>query len=139
MEDDVYREMFIPGGATILENIWAICYDESVYPEPHTYNPARFLDKHGSIDPSVKAPEARIFGSGRRICPGRHLAVRILCLTIARILTAFDILPPVDDHGCSRIPEVKYNKSIIRHPMPFECLVTPRSEKAVKLVYDAFG
>jgi len=70
MEDDVYREMFIPGGATILENIWAICYDESVYPEPHTYNPARFLDKHGSIDPSVKAPEARIFGSGRRCgCP----------------------------------------------------------------------
>ena len=22
IEDDVYREMFIPGGATIVENIW---------------------------------------------------------------------------------------------------------------------
>ena len=50
----------------------AICYDEAVYPDPHTYNPARFLDKDGRIDPSVKAPEARIFGSGRRYeCP-RH-------------------------------------------------------------------
>lgn len=26
MEDDVYREMLIPGGAVILENIWWGCY-----------------------------------------------------------------------------------------------------------------
>ena len=107
----------------------AICYDESAYPEPHAYNPARFLDKSGRIDPSVKALEVRVFDSGRRyrfphyayqlleyppnrICPGRHLAVRMLCLTIARILTTFDILPPVDDSGRPRIPEVRYNKSI---------------------------
>ena len=83
MEDDVYRGMFIPGGTMMLENIWwvvtvswratthsayarTICYDESAYPEPYTYNPARFLDKSGRIDLSVKAPEARVFGSGRR-------------------------------------------------------------------------
>ena len=51
---------------THLAYIRAICYDESLYPEPYTYNPARFLNKQGNIDPSVKAPEARIFGSGRR-------------------------------------------------------------------------
>ena len=44
----------------------AICHDEAAYPEPHTYNPARFLDEYGNIDPSVKDPEARVFGSGRR-------------------------------------------------------------------------
>lgn len=137
MEDDVYRGMFIPGGATIIENIWAICYDEVVYPEPHTYNPARFLDKDGRLDPSVKAPEARVFGSGRRICPGRHLGIRILCFTIARILAAFDILPPVDGDGRPRIPEARYHKSMIRHTMPFECIVKPRSEKALMLIRDA--
>lgn len=151
----------------------AICYDEVVYPEPHTYNPARFLDKDGRLDPSVKAPEARVFGSGRRywclchsvtngylnlpyrrICPGRHLGIRMLCFTIARILAAFDILPPVDGDGRPRIPEARYLKSMIRsvrnvrnestltgciyrHTMPFECVVKPRSEKAIMLIRDA--
>jgi len=137
MEDDVYRGMFIPGGATIVENIWAVCYDEAVYPEPHKYNPARFLDQNGRIDPFVKSPEARVFGSGRRICPGRHLALRILCLTIARTLATFDILPPVDKDGCPKIPEARYSKTLLRHPMPFECVVKPRSEKVVKLIYNA--
>ena len=44
----------------------ALFYDEAAYPEPHTYNPARFLDENGRIDPSVRDPEARVFGSGRR-------------------------------------------------------------------------
>lgn len=103
-----------------------------MYPEPHTYNPGRFLNEDGGLDPSVKAPETRVFGSGRRyvfssrlyqvldyrarnrICPGRYLAIRMLCLTVARILTAFDILPPVDDDGSPRIPEVRYHKSMVR-------------------------
>lgn len=43
----------------------AVCYDENVYPAPHTYDPERFL-KDGKLDPSVKDPEDRIFGTGRR-------------------------------------------------------------------------
>jgi len=37
-----------------------------VYPDPKTFDPERFLDKDGKIDPTVKDPEARTFGSGRR-------------------------------------------------------------------------
>ena len=43
----------------------AVCYDETVYPAPHTYDPERFL-KDGKLDRSVKDSEDRIFGSGRR-------------------------------------------------------------------------
>jgi len=46
----------------------AICYDETVYPAPHTYDPERFL-KDGKLDRSVKDPEDRIFGTGRRYDP----------------------------------------------------------------------
>ena len=50
----------------------------------------------------------------KRICPGRHLAIRVLCLTIARILATFDILPPVDENGNPRIPEARYHNTLIR-------------------------
>lgn len=59
-------------------------------------------------------PIGHLRASLNRICPGRHLAIRMLRLTIARILTVFDILPPVDDEGHPRIPEVKYHNTIIR-------------------------
>jgi len=48
----------------------AICYDEKVYPSPHTYDPERFL-KDGKLDRSVKDPEERIFGTGRRYDPAQ--------------------------------------------------------------------
>jgi len=64
-QDDVYRGYFIPAGATVVENVWAICRDPKIYPDPETFNPDRFL-KDGKIDPSVFNPEDRIFGAGRR-------------------------------------------------------------------------
>lgn len=47
--------------------VWcrAICYDKAVYEAPHIYDPERFL-KDGKLDSSIKDPEERAFGSGRR-------------------------------------------------------------------------
>lgn len=96
--------------------------------------------------------------SCNRMCPGRHFAIRMLCFTIASILATFDILPPINDNGCPKIPEPKYHNTFIRwahsvwgetgqwltlgdcpqrHAMPFECVVKPRSEKATKLIHNA--
>ena len=50
-----------------------------------------------------------------RICPGRHFAIRMLHLTIARTLAVFDILPPVDENGHSRLPEARYNNVLVRY------------------------
>ena len=47
----------------------AVCYNETVFPAPHTYDPERFL-KDGKLDSSVMDPEERIFGSGRRCVLG---------------------------------------------------------------------
>jgi cytochrome P450 len=64
-QDDVYRGYLIPAGATVIQNIWAVCRDPSIYPDPETFNPDRFL-KDGKINPLVFNPENRIFGAGRR-------------------------------------------------------------------------
>ena len=64
-QDDVYRGYFIPEGATVMENIWAIFRDPNIYPDPETFNPDRFL-KDGENNPLILNPEDRVFGSGRR-------------------------------------------------------------------------
>ena len=64
-KDDVYRGYFIPAGATVMEDTWAVCRDPDLYPDPEAFNPDRFL-KDGEINPLVFNPEERVFGSGRR-------------------------------------------------------------------------
>jgi cytochrome P450 len=111
-EDDVYKGYHIPKGATVIENVWAICYDPSVYPEPHIFNPERFL-KDGKLDRSVRDPEDRIFGSSRRICPGKHFANRTLFLRVATVLATFNIEPGVNERG-EVASEIKINEGMVR-------------------------
>ena len=47
------------------EGCRAIFRNESIYPEPETYNPERYL-RDGKLDSSVKDPEEMVFGFGRR-------------------------------------------------------------------------
>ena len=65
MQDDIYRGYIIPEGAIVIQNVWAICRDPNIYPDPEAFNPDRFL-KDGKIDPLVFNPEDRVFGTGRR-------------------------------------------------------------------------
>ena len=65
MQDDVYRGYFIPAGATVIQNVWAIFRDPKIYPDPEAFNPDRFL-KDGKINPLALNPEDRVFGAGRR-------------------------------------------------------------------------
>jgi len=55
----------------------AICYDETVYPTPHRYDPERF-SKDGKLDRSVKDPEDRVFGTGRRYNPAKAAVLVVL-------------------------------------------------------------
>lgn len=82
-EDDEYRGYFIPKGSTVIANVWAMTRDESIYKDPETFNPDRFLD------PSI--PNAPAFGFGRRSCPGNYYAEASLFITFASLLAVFNI------------------------------------------------
>jgi cytochrome P450 len=43
-EADTYRGFYIPAGTNVLGNTWAINLNELYYPNPHHFNPLRFLD-----------------------------------------------------------------------------------------------
>lgn len=111
-EDDVYKGYYMPKGATVMENVWAVFNDPSEYPEPQIFNPERFL-KDGKLDHSVRDPEDRVFGSSRRVCPGKHFANRAVFLRVATVLATFNIEPGVNDNG-EAASEVKIHDGIVR-------------------------
>ncbi|QRV77175.1 cytochrome P450 family protein [Ceratobasidium sp. AG-Ba] len=81
-QDDEYRGYLIPKGAIVFHKIRAICNDTRVYPEPRSFNPDRFLD------PS--APDAPVFGMGRRVCPGSYFAGDSLFIMASTLLSIFN-------------------------------------------------
>jgi cytochrome P450 len=67
----------------------AILHDPATYPEPDSFRPERFINPDGSLrdDPVVTS----LFGFGKRICPGRHLADAVIFIAVASLLSVFNI------------------------------------------------
>ncbi|KAJ7935572.1 cytochrome P450 [Mycena leptocephala] len=129
--DDIYNGYFIPKGATVIPNIWAMTRDESMYPEPERFNPDRFFTVDGELndDDTVLA-----FGFGRRICVGRHTADATIWATIVSVLSTFNIAKAKDAAGHEIDIDANYCDGVISHPQHFACSITPRSETAENLV-----
>jgi len=135
MKDDVYKGLFIPAGSAIIDNTWAMFRNESVYPDPHSFKPGRFM-KDGRINPKVKDPEELVFGLSRRACPGKHFALRVLFLTIARTLATFDISKCLDEDGNPIVPDGKCTTGAISYPLPFQSDIRLRSSQALSLIVE---
>uniref|UniRef100_A0A2P2JZC3 Putative S-N-methylcoclaurine 3'-hydroxylase isozyme 2 n=1 Tax=Rhizophora mucronata TaxID=61149 RepID=A0A2P2JZC3_RHIMU len=69
----------------VLVNVWAIGRDPSVWEDPLSFKPERFLGKSWADLELLPA-----FGGGRRICPGMPMATRQLALILASLLYHFD-------------------------------------------------
>ncbi|KIK59245.1 hypothetical protein GYMLUDRAFT_44616 [Collybiopsis luxurians FD-317 M1] len=130
-QDDIYEGHFIPKGSIVISNAWSICHDEKVYPNPNQFDPSRFLDAEGKLDPNIKDHSTATFGFGRRVCPGKHIALASLFIVIASILTCYTIEPELDEHGEPVMPEVKWNPepTMLNNPLPFKCRFVPRSKQ----------
>ncbi|KAI0029080.1 cytochrome P450 [Vararia minispora EC-137] len=96
-EDVLCENFYIPKGAIVLANVWAILHDPVQYPEPHVFKPERFLSPEGRIvnDPNLEYA----FGFGTRKCPGRHFADATLWLYMTSILVFFEISKATDANG----------------------------------------
>ncbi|CAL5207892.1 unnamed protein product [Lathyrus oleraceus] len=78
----------VPKGAQVLVNVWAIGRDPNLWDNPNEFLPERFLGS--DIDFKGRNFELTPFGSGRRICPGLPLAIRVLFLMLGLFINCFD-------------------------------------------------
>ncbi|KAL6280212.1 hypothetical protein ACE6H2_017093 [Prunus campanulata] len=86
--DVVIKGFTVPKGAQVLVNTWAIGRDPSLWDEPNSFKPERFLGSE--IDVKGRNFELIPFGAGRRVCPGLPLAMRMLHLMLGSLIHSFD-------------------------------------------------
>ncbi|KAL1552546.1 unspecific monooxygenase [Salvia divinorum] len=86
--DQMVKGYMIPEGTQILINVWAIGRDPSIWKNPESFEPERFMDQ--KIDFKGQDYELLPFGAGRRVCPGMPLANRIIHMTVATLVHNFD-------------------------------------------------
>ncbi|KAJ6553619.1 cytochrome P450 [Mycena vulgaris] len=132
-KDDIYRGYRIPAGSVVIANSWAMLHDESVYPEPHTFKPERFL-LDGKLNPSVRDPVDIIFGFGRRSCPGRYMGLDSVRVMIASMLAVFNINKPIGEDGKVVEPPPGHISELVVVAVPFKCSIKPRSGYTAELI-----
>jgi cytochrome P450 len=100
-----YKNIHIPANSVVCLQQYPIHHDPNIFPYPERFNPDRFLgypmgSGHYAAGPA-SGRDHWSFGAGRRICSGVHLAENSMFIVLAKLLWAFDILPPLDG---SRMP-----------------------------------
>lgn len=74
-------------GTRILVNVWTIGRDPTIWDSPDEFLPERFIGK--PIDVKGHDFELLPFGSGRRMCPGYSLGLKVIQTSLANILHGF--------------------------------------------------
>jgi hypothetical protein len=117
--------------------------------------PERFL-KDGQINPDIQDPSVASFGFGRRVCPGRYLSDNSLFITVASVLSVFDISPALGEDGkpvelqalfdgdffsyvvylawSTKVADTRPSNS---RPVPFRASIQPRCREASELILNA--
>ncbi|KAM4097501.1 hypothetical protein ACJW30_07G004900 [Castanea mollissima] len=75
-------------GTRVFINTWSIGRDPSIWDAPEEFRPERFMGK--DIDVKGQNFELLPFGSGRRMCPGYSLGLKVVSSTLANMLHGFN-------------------------------------------------
>ncbi|KAK8134717.1 hypothetical protein PG984_006729 [Apiospora sp. TS-2023a] len=144
IRDDEYMGYKIPKGAGVMWNVWAIAHDPNRHPDPNRFDPTRWADDPQTSAEAAKNTDATqrdhfVFGAGRRLCQGMHIADRSLFLAMSRMLWAFDFRRPVIETAAGKEEEVvpdmaDLTEGLFVMPRPFGAVITPRSEARAKTV-----
>ncbi|KAF8957829.1 cytochrome P450 [Flammula alnicola] len=129
-EDDEYMGYHIPAGAMIIPNITSIHMDPTIYDDPETFNPQRYVD-----NPSLPG---HVFGFGRRVCPGQRVAEGTIFLELATVAWGLNVRKQKDERGREKEIDTDRGRAFapggVMKPYPFPVSITPRSAERAKLL-----
>ncbi|KAL3458116.1 cytochrome P450 [Aspergillus heterothallicus] len=83
----VYKDITIPTGTMLFLNAWACNHDPTLFAEPWSFIPERWLDE------STKHAHQFAFGYGSRMCVAMHLATRLVYTVLYHTIANFEIHP----------------------------------------------
>lgn len=140
--DITYKDFFIPKSTIVCLSQYAIHYDPGRWKDPEKFDPSRYLSyplKSGAYanGGDANGRDHFDFGAGRRICPGMHLAENSLFITLAKILWAFKILPPLGGAGEEEGVDVSddaYEPGVNTLPKPYKIRFQPRSKRIEEIL-----
>jgi cytochrome P450 len=118
-------DYFIPEGAAVIVNVWAIQRDPSLWTDPLEFKPERFLQEDCKRDFTGKNFDYFPFSSGRRMCAGMAMAEKMTGYILAAFLHSFD-WKLVDDM------EVDFSEKfgiVMKRVVPLIAIPTPRLSK----------
>ncbi|CAD6203694.1 unnamed protein product [Miscanthus lutarioriparius] len=123
-EDTSVGAYDIPAGTRVFVNVWAIARDPALWGDAsEEFRPERFVGS--GVDVKGHDLEFLPFGSGRRMCPGLGLGMKMVQLMLANLLQAFAWRLPdgvgVDDLSM----EEKFGLSMPRM-VPLEAVPEPK-------------
>ncbi|KIK33988.1 hypothetical protein CY34DRAFT_813222 [Suillus luteus UH-Slu-Lm8-n1] len=123
-KDVIWNGMCIPAGAIVRGSNWCIGRDPTVFLDPETFNPQRWIGADGEVREDMKIFS---FGFGRRACPGVHIARRSVYIAVAFMFWSFTVLEdpnkPIDDTA--------FTPGVVSHQMPFTLVFKPRIDEAL--------
>ncbi|KAI6155470.1 cytochrome P450 [Pisolithus tinctorius] len=132
--DDVCNGYYIPKGALVIINVWAMSRNKMKFDDTEDFKPERFMTEDGKLVNDPATTSDPIFGLGRRICPGRFAAEAFLWMAIVSILSMFRITKAKDAYSKEIPVERKFTTGISVHPVDFPCWFISRSAGRERLI-----
>ncbi|PAV17646.1 cytochrome P450 [Pyrrhoderma noxium] len=130
-KDDTYKGFYIPKGSVVYANIYAISKDSDIFPEPDSFIPERFISPTHPRVINFDLP----FGFGRRICPGKQVALQAVFIIISRLIWGFNFIPPFDENNHPILPDLEaFEGELVTRPKPFLLRFEPRDRDTKKLM-----
>ncbi|KAL3696994.1 hypothetical protein R1sor_011070 [Riccia sorocarpa] len=123
IEDCEIQGYKIPAKTPLMVNIYAIHRDPEVYDRASEFLPERFLNR--KMDLEGQDFSLLIFGSGRRMCPGKGLGIVFVpyCLALFIQTCNFSLLPGLKPEDLDM--EEKFGITISRRN-PLQVVLVPR-------------
>ncbi|KAK4391928.1 cytochrome [Sesamum angolense] len=88
----------IPKESKVVVNAWWLANNPAWWKNPNEFRPERFMEEEGGTEAAVAGGKVDFrflpFGMGRRSCPGIILALPILGLVTAKLVSKFEIQAP---------------------------------------------